>query len=157
MPGMGAVASTFIAGVELIRRGLGDPIGSLTQLGTIRLGKRTDNRTPKINEFVPLANLNDLVFGGWDIFEDNVYQAAQRARVLEEPLLERVKAPLEAIHPMKAVFDHDYVRRIDGPNKKAGANKRELAEALRADIREFKEKNGCSRLVMIWCGSTEVF
>jgi myo-inositol-1-phosphate synthase len=157
MPGMGAVASTFVAGVELIKRGLGDPIGSLTQLGTIRLGKRTDNRTPRINEFVPLADLNDLVFGGWDIFEDNVYEAAARARVLDQPLLDQVKEPLSTVKPMKAVFDHEYVRRIDGPNKKTGANKREFAEALRSDIREFKEKNGCSRLVMIWCGSTEVF
>ncbi len=157
IPGLGAVASTFIAGVELIKKGLGEPIGSLTQLGTIRLGKRTENRTPKINEFVPLATLQDLVFGGWDIFEDNVYEAAVRARVLEAPLLEKVKDQLSAIKPMKAVFDHDFVRRIDGPNKKSGANKMELAEALRADIREFREKNGCSRLVMIWCGSTEVF
>ncbi len=157
MPGLGAVASTFIAGVELVRRGLGEPIGSLTQLGTIRLGKRTDNRTPKINGFIPLANLNDLVFGGWDIFEDNVYEAAVRARVLETSLLEQVKEPLSGIRPMKAVFDQDYVRRISGPNTKTGANKRELAEALRADIREFKETHGCSRLVMIWCGSTEVF
>ena len=157
IPGLGAVASTFIAGVELVKQGLGEPIGSLTQLGTIRLGKRTDNRTPKINEFVPLATLNDLVFGGWDIFEDNVYEAAVRARVLEAPLLEKVKDQLSAIKPMKAVFDQDFVRRIDGPNKKTGASKMELAEALRADIREFQQKNGCSRLVMIWCGSTEVF
>src|SRR3954452_9716712 len=157
MPGLGAVASTFIAGVELIRRGLGEPIGSLTQLGTIRLGKRTANRTPKINEFVPLANLNDLVFGGWDIFEDNVYEAAQRARVLDTPLLEQVREPLSAIKPMKAVFDQEYVRRIHGPNTKTATNKMELAEALRADVREFKKQNECSRLVMIWCGSTEVF
>ena len=157
MPGLGAVASTFVAGVELIRRGLGEPIGSLTQLGTIRLGKRTANRTPKINEFVPLSNLNDLVFGGWDIFEDNVYEAAVRARVLDAPLLEQVREPLASIKPMKAVFDQEYVRRIHGPNTKPGANKMELAEALRADIRDFKEKHGCSRLVMIWCGSTEVF
>src|SRR3954447_6263181 len=135
IPGLGAVASTFNAGVELIKRGLGEPIGSLTQLGTIRLGKRTDNRTPKIDEFVPLAKLNDLVFGGWDIFEDNVYEAAVRARVLDSPLLEQVREPLSAIKPMKAVFDQEYVRRINGPNKKTGANKMELAEALRTDIR----------------------
>jgi myo-inositol-1-phosphate synthase len=157
MPGMGAVASTFVAGVELVRAGLGEPIGSLTQLGTIRLGKRTDDRTPRIKDFVPLADLNDLVFGGWDIFEDNVYEAAVRARVLEIPLLDQVKEPLAAIKPMKAVFDQAYVRRITGPNIKSGANKMQLAEELRADIRQFKEKHGCSRLVMIWCGSTEVF
>ncbi len=157
IPGLGAVASTFIAGVELVKRGLGQPIGSLTQLGTIRLGKRTDNRTPKIKEFVPLATLDDLVFGGWDIFEDNVYEAAVRARVLEIPLLEKVKEPLSAIKPMKAVFDNEFVRRIHGPNMKTGANKMELAEQLRQDIRDFKAKNNCSRLVMIWCGSTETF
>ncbi len=157
IPGLGAVASTFIAGVELIKRGLGQPIGSLTQLGTVRLGKRTDNRSPKIKEFVSLATLEDLVFGGWDIFEDNVYEAAVRARVLEAPLLEKVKEPLSAIKPMKAVFDNEFVRRIHGPNMKTGANKMELAEQLRQDIRNFKEENGCSRLVMIWCGSTETF
>jgi myo-inositol-1-phosphate synthase len=157
MPGMGAVASTFIAGVELIRKGLGEPIGSLTQLGTIRLGKRTENRTPKINELVPLANLDDLVFGGWDIFEDNVYEAAVRARVLDTPLLEQVEEPLSAIKPMSAVFDQNYVRRINGPNTKQSKSKRELVDALRSDIREFRQKHGCARLVMIWCGSTEVF
>ena len=157
IPGMGAVTSTFIAGVEAIKRGLGQPIGSLTQLGTIRLGKRTDNRVPKIKEFVPLATLESLVFGGWDIFEDNGFVAATKARVLDQPLLDQLKEPLSAIKPMKAVFDHNYVRRIDGPNKKIGANKMELAEALMADIEEFKKSNDCSRLVMIWCGSTESF
>jgi len=157
MPGMGAVASTFIAGVELIRKGLGEPIGSLTQLGTIRLGKRTENRTPKISELVPLAKLDDLVFGGWDIFEDNVYEAAVRARVLDAPLLEQAREPLSTIKPMSAVFDQNYVRRISGPNTKKGRNKRELADALRSDIRDFRQKHGCARLVMIWCGSTEVF
>jgi len=157
MPGMGAVASTFIAGVELIRKGLGAPIGSLTQLGTIRLGKRTENRTPKIDELVPLAKLDDLVFGGWDIFEDNVYEAAVRARVLDTPLLEQVREPISAIKPMSAVFDPNYVRRINGPNTKKASNKRELAEALRSDIREFRQEHGCARMVMIWCGSTEVF
>ena len=157
IPGMGAVTSTFIAGVEAIKRGLGQPIGSLTQLGTIRLGKRTDNRVPKIKEFVPLASLESLVFGGWDIFEDNGFVAATKARVLDQPLLDQLKEPLSAIKPMKAVFDHNYVRRIDGPNKKTGANKMELAEALMADIEEFKKSNDCSRLVMIWCGSTESF
>ncbi len=157
IPGMGAVTSTFIAGVEAIKKGLGEPIGSLTQLGTVRLGKRTDARTPRIKDFVPLAPLECLSFGTWDIFEDNGYEAATRARVLEAPLLEQLKGPLSAIQPMKAVFDHDYVRRIDGPNVKKGANKMELAEALMQDIRDFKARNSCSRLVMIWCGSTEVF
>lgn len=154
---MGAVTSTFIAGVEAVRRGLGAPIGSLTQLGTIRLGKRTENRTPKVKDFVPLAALDDLVFGGWDIYEDNAYEAATRARVLEQPLLEQLKEPLSAIRPMKAVFDHEYVKRITGPNVKEGGSKVELAEAVMQDIREFREKNGCARLVMIWCGSTETF
>ncbi|HMF76315.1 MAG TPA: inositol-3-phosphate synthase [Bryobacteraceae bacterium] len=157
IPGMGAVTSTFIAGVEAIKQGLGQPIGSLTQLGTIRLGKRTDGRTPKIKDFVPLASLECLEFGTWDIFEDDGYEAAVRARVLEAPILEKLKEPLSAIKPMKAVFDQNYVKRIHGPNVKAGANKMELAEALMDDITEFKRSHGCSRLVMIWCGSTEVF
>ena len=157
IPGMGAVATTFIAGVEAIRRGWGEPIGSLTQLGTIRLGKRTDNLTPKINEFVPLAKLDDLVFGGWDIYEDNAYEAATNARVLEQSLLDKLKEPLSAIKPMKAVFDHEYVKRIDGPNKKTGRNKMDLAEQLMADIVTFQKDNDCSRMVMIWCGSTETF
>ena len=157
IPGMGAVATTFIAGVEAIRRGLGVPVGSLTQLGTIRLGKRTDNRTPKIKDFVPLAPLECLSFGGWDIYEDNAYESAVNARVLDAALLEKLKDTLSAIKPMQAVFDHEYVKRIDGPNKKTGANKMQLAEALMEDIRQFKKTNGCSRLVMIWCGSTETF
>ena len=157
IPGMGAVTSTFIAGVEAVKKGLGEPIGSLTQLGTIRLGKRTEGRTPRIKDFVPLAPLECLSFGTWDIYEDNAYEAAVRAKVLESALLDQLKAPLSAIQPMKAVFDHDYVRKIDGPNVKKGGSKMELAEALMQDIREFKARNGCSRLVMIWCGSTEVF
>jgi myo-inositol-1-phosphate synthase len=157
IPGMGAVTTTFIAGVEAIKRGLGQPVGSLTQLGTIRLGKRTEGRTPPIKDFVPLAPLECLAFGGWDIFEDNAYEAATKARVLDQPLLDELKEPLSAIKPMKAVFDHNYVKRIDGPNVKAGKSKMELAEQLMEDIREFKRSNGCSRLVMIWCGSTEVF
>ncbi len=157
IPGMGAVTSTFIAGVEAIKKGLGQPIGSLTQLGTVRLGKRTDGRTPRIKDFVPLAPLESLCFGTWDIYEDNGYEAAARARVLEAPLLEQLKEPLAAIKPMKAVFDHEYVRRIDGPNKKSSASKMESAEALMADIQDFKKQNNCNRLVMIWCGSTEVF
>ena len=157
IPGMGAVTSTFIAGVEAIKKGLGEPIGSLTQLGTIRLGKRTEGRTPKIKEFVPLTPLECLSFGTWDIYEDNAYEAATRAKVLEAPLLEPLKEPLSAIKPMKAVFDHDYVRKIDGPNVKKTGSKMESAEALMQDIRDFKGNKSCSRLVMIWCGSTEVF
>jgi myo-inositol-1-phosphate synthase len=156
IPGIGAVSTTFMAGVEAVKRGLGVPVGSLTQLATIRLGKRTDGNTPRIKDFVPLAGLEDLVFGGWDIFEDNAYEAAANARVLEAPLLEKVREPLEAIRPMKAVFDHDYVRRIDGPNVKQGS-KMEKAEMLVDDIRNFQQSTGASRLVMIWCASTEVF
>jgi myo-inositol-1-phosphate synthase len=157
IPGMGAVATTFIAGVEAVKRGLGDPVGSLTQMGTIRLGKRTDGRTPKIKEFVPIAALEDLVFGGWDIYEDNAYQAATHARVLDQPLLDKLKDTLSTIKPMKAVFDHEYVKRIDGPNKKTGKDKMDLAEQLMADIANFKKDNDCARIVMIWCGSTETF
>ena len=157
IPGMGAVASTFIAGVEAVKQGLGQPVGSLTQLGTIRLGKRTEGQTPYIKDFVPLASLESLVFGGWDIFEDNMYEAAVKAAVLDRPLLDRLKEPLSAIKPMKAVFDHAYVKKIDGPNVKSAPTKWELAEALVEDIRNFKRRNGCTRLVMIWCGSTEVF
>ena len=156
IPGMGAVATTFIAGVEAVKRGLGQPVGSLTQLGTVRLGKRTDNRTPRIKEFVPLTPLECLTFGTWDIFEDNAYEAAVHADVLQRPMLDELKEPLSAIKPMKAVFDPEYVRRIHGPNVKAGGTKKDLAEAVMQDIRDFKQNNGCSRLVMIWCGSTEV-
>ncbi len=156
-PGIGAVTTTFIAGVEAIRRGLGQPIGSLTQLATIRLGKRTDNRTPMIKEFVPLAGLDDLVYGGWDIFEDNAYEAAVKAGVLDKTLLEQVKEPLSAVRPMKAVFDPEYVKRLDGPNVKKGGSKMDKAEALMADIEEFRRSTGVSRTVMVWCGSTEVF
>ena len=157
IPGIGAVSTTFIAGVEAVKRGLAEPVGSLTQLATIRLGKRTEGRTPRIKDFVPLASLNDLVFGGWDIYEDNAYQAALKARVLDEPLLEQVKEPLSAIKPMKAVFDREYVRRIDGPNVKQGGSKMDYAEMLMDDIRNFQKSTGASRMVMIWCGSTEVF
>jgi myo-inositol-1-phosphate synthase len=155
--GLGAVSTTFIAGVFAIRKQLAKPIGSLTQMGTIRLGKRTDNRTPLIKEFVPLAGLNDLVFGGWDIFEDNCYEAAKTAGVLDERLLEQIRPELEAIKPMKAVFDRQYVKRLDGPNVKKGKNKRDLADQVREDIRNFKQANGLDRLVVIWCGSTEIF
>ncbi|MGA7409745.1 MAG: inositol-3-phosphate synthase [Bryobacteraceae bacterium] len=157
IPGMGAVATTFIAGVEAVKRGLGHPIGSLTQLSTIRLGKRTDNNTPKIKDFVPLTPLECLTFGTWDIFEDNAYEAAVNAKVLEPALLEQLKEPLSAIKPMKAVFDKTYIKRIDGPNVKSAPTKMESAELLMQDIRDFKRNNNCSRLVMIWCGSTEVF
>jgi myo-inositol-1-phosphate synthase len=153
---MGAVTTTFIAGIEAVKRSKGQPVGSLTQLGTIRLGKRTDNRAPLIKDFVPLSPLECLTFGTWDIFEDDAFEAAVRASVLERSLLEELKDPLSAIKPMKAVFDHNYVRRIDGPNVKREGNKRDMAEALMQDIGDFKESNGCSRLVMIWCGSTEV-
>jgi len=157
IPGIGAVSTTFIAGVEAIKRGMAVPVGSLTQLATIRLGKRTDNRTPMIKDFVPLAGLEDLVFGGWDIYEDTAYEAAANARVLEAPQLEKLKEPLSAIKPMKAVFDQEYVKRINGPNVKEGGSKMDKAEMLMDDIRQFQESNGVARSVMIWCGSTEVF
>ncbi len=157
IPGIGAVTTTFIAGVEAVKRGMAVPVGSLTQLATIRLGKRTDNRTPMIKDFVPLAGLNDLVFGGWDIYEDSAYEAALNASVLERTLLESLKEPLSKIRPMKAVFDHEYVRRIDGPNVKQAGTKMDKAEMLMEDIEQFRKTNDCSRMVMIWCGSTEVF
>jgi myo-inositol-1-phosphate synthase len=157
LPGMGAVSSTFIAGVEAIKKGLAKPIGSMTQMGTIRLGKRTDGRIPAIKDFVPLASLNDIVFGGWDIFEDNVYQAGVKAGVLERNLLDQIKPSLESIRPWSAVFDKSYVRKLDGTHIKKGANKMELAEQLQADIKNFQKQNNLSRTVMVWCGSTEVF
>jgi myo-inositol-1-phosphate synthase len=157
IPGMGAVATTFVAGVEAVRKGIAEPIGSLTQMGTIRLGKRTEGNSPKITEFVPLSKLNDLVFTGWDIFEDNMYDAATNAGVLDYRLLDKIKPFLKGIKPMKAVFDHNYVKNIDGPNKKKGKNKMDLAEQLRDDIRRFKRSSKAERLVMIWCGSTEAF
>ena len=154
---MGAVSTTTIAGVLAIRRGLAAPIGSLTQMGTVRLGKRTDGRSPLIKNFVPLARLDDVVFGGWDIFEDNAYEAARTAGVLERELLDKIRPELEALRPMPAVFDRRYVKRLDGPNVKKGRNKKDLAEQLREDMRRFKSENNCDRLVMVWCGSTEVF
>ena len=155
VPGMGAVATTFIAGIEAVRKNVAKPIGSVTQMGTIRLGKRTDNRTPLIKDFVPLASLDDLVFTGWDIFEDNVYEAARTAQVLAKEQLDSIKPFLEGIKPLPAVFDQHYVKRLHGTNVKKGKNKRELAEQLRADITDFKKKS--ERQVMIWCGSTEIF
>ena len=155
--GLGAVSTTTIAGVSAIRRGLALPIGSLTQMGTIRLGKRTEGRVPRIKDFVPLADLNDIVFGGWDIFEEDCYAAARTAGVLEPVQLEQVRDELEAVRPMPAVFDRRYVKRLDGPNVKKGRNKRDLAEQVVADIRAFKQTHQCDRLVMVWCGSTEVY
>jgi myo-inositol-1-phosphate synthase len=155
--GLGAVSTTFIAGVLAVRKGLAKPIGSLTQMGTIRLGKRTENRSPKIQEIVPLAALDDIVFGGWDIFEANCYEAAKTAGVLESALLEQIRPELEAIKPWPAVFDQRYVKRLQGPNVKTGKNKKDLAEQLRADIRNFKAERGLDRMVMVWCGSTEVY
>src|SRR5271169_288413 len=157
IPGMGAVATTFVAGVEAVRKGISSPIGSVTQMGTIRLGKRTEGRSPMVKDFVPLADLNDLVFTGWDIFEDDMYAAAGKAGVLERSLLEQVKPFLSGIKPRKAVFDKNYVKKLDGPNVKKGKNKKELVEQVREDIREFKQSSGADRLAMIWCGSTETF
>lgn len=157
MPGMGAVATTFMAGVIAIRRGHGKPIGSLTQMGTIRLGKRTENRSPMIKDFVPLADLNDLVFGGWDIFEDNAYEAAMKSGVLERHDLEAVRDELEKVRPMPAVFDPEYVKKLNGSHVKQGRNKMELAEQVREDIRNFIKENQLSRAIMVWCGSTEVY
>jgi myo-inositol-1-phosphate synthase len=155
--GMGAVSTTTIAGVLAIRRGLAKPIGSLTQMGTVRLGKRTEGRSPLIKEFVPLSALDDVVFGGWDIFEDNSYEAAKTAGVLAPDLLDQIRPELEAIRPWPAVFDRQYVKRLDGPNVKKGRNKRELADRLREDIQRFKQQHGLDRLVMVWCGSTEIY
>ncbi len=155
IPGMGAVATTFIAGVEAVRQGIAKPIGSLTQMGTIRLGKRTDGRIPLIKDFVPLARLDDLTFTGWDIFDDNVFEAARTAQVLDRDQLQQIRPFLEGIRPMPAVFDQYYVKRLNGSNVKKGKNKRDLAEQLRADIQAFKKAT--DRQVMIWCGSTEIF
>ncbi|HVF29137.1 MAG TPA: inositol-3-phosphate synthase, partial [Pyrinomonadaceae bacterium] len=155
--GLGAVSTTFIAGVEAIKAGLADPIGSLTQMGTVRLGKRTDNRSPLIKDFVPLAELKNLVFGAWDIFPDSAYEAAMHAGVIEKELLTQLRAPLQRIKPMPAVFDQYYVKRLNGTNVKAGANKMELAEQIIEEIAEWKRRNKCARLVMIWAASTEIF
>ncbi|MBI4056575.1 MAG: inositol-3-phosphate synthase [Elusimicrobia bacterium] len=156
LPGMGAVTSTFIAGVELIKKELGFPVGSLTQLQRIRLGKRYENRNPLIREFVPLANLKDLVFGGWDIFPDSIYEAALKAGVLTEAQLKPVQKELSALHPWKAVFDSAFIKNIQGSHIKKAANKMALAEQIMQDIQSFKSSRGLNRLVMVWCGSTEV-
>jgi myo-inositol-1-phosphate synthase len=155
--GMGAVSTTFIAGTLLIRRGLAPAIGSLAEMGTVRLGKRNEGRSPLIKEFVQLAGLDDLVFGAWDIFEENGFEAATTAGVIEPALLEQIRPELEAITPWPAVFDQKYVKRLAGTNVKTGPTKLDLAEQLRDDIRRFKEKHSVERLVMIWCGSTEIF
>jgi myo-inositol-1-phosphate synthase len=157
LPGMGAVATTFIAGVQAIRRGLGKPIGSLTQLGHIRIGKRTDGNSPAIKDYVSLAKLDDIVFGGWDIFNDNAYQAAVRAGVLDTRLLDQLKPELEAIKPMTAVFEQAFVKKLNGPNVKKGTSKMDLANQVMDDIKTFKATNKCDRLVAVWCGSTEVY
>ncbi len=156
-PGMGAVSTTLMSGVELVRQGHSQPVGSLTQMGTIRLGRRTEARVPKIKEFVKLAELNDLVFGGWDVFPDSAYQAAAKAGVLDAKDLEKVQKFLKSIHPMKAAFDQNYVKKLSGTHVKKGKTKFDLAEQIREDIRNFKKKNKLDRLVMVWCGSTEIF
>ncbi len=155
--GLGAVSTTFIAGVEAIKKGLGKPVGSLTQMGTVRLGKRTEKRVPKIADFIPLARMNDLVFAAWDIFEDDAYAAATNSGVLEASLLQEVKAELEAIRPRKAVFDPRYVKRLHGTHLKEGKTKWDLAQQLVDEIQQFQKEKNVDRMVMIWCGSTEVF
>ncbi len=157
LPGMGAVATTFIAGTELVRRGMAQPVGSLTQMGTVRLGKRTEGRSPAIKQFVPLEKLENLVFGGWDIFPDDAYQTATKAGVLESRHLEPIRKFLQNVRPMKAAFNQEYVKKLEGKHVKKGKNKFDLAEQIKDDIATFKKKSGASRLVMVWCGSTEIF
>ncbi len=158
LPGMsGAVSTTFIAGVEAIKAGLGKPIGSLTQMGTIRIGKRTDKNSPLIKDFISLCDLDDLVFGGWDIFPDDCYEASLKSGVLEKTLLDELKGTLQETSPMKAVFSRKYVKNLNGKHLKRGSTKMDLAEQLIEDIKRFKKESGVDRLVMVWCGSTEVF
>jgi myo-inositol-1-phosphate synthase len=157
IPGLGAVATTFIAGVEAVRKGIATPVGSITQMGSIPLNRETGCESPKIKDFVPLADLDELVFGGWDIYEDNVYEAAMHAKVLEPGLLNVLRPELEALKPMKGVFDRNYVKNLDGAHTKSAASKYALAEAVMDDIIQFRDAHGCDRLVMIWCGSTEKF
>jgi len=157
LPGLGAVSTTFIAGVELAKKGIAKPIGSLTQMGTIRLGKRTDNRSPMIKDFVPLAGLEDIVFASWDIFTDSAYESAKHAGVLSNEHIDAVKEELHAVRPMTAVFSQDYVKRLDGPNVKKQKTKYDLAQALMDDIRGVIERTKADRAVMVWCASTEVF
>ncbi len=157
IPGLGAVATTLIAGVEAVRRGLAKPTGSLTQLGTVRLGKRTEKRVPLVKDLVPLASLDDVRFGAWDVFPDDAYESARHAAVLERDLVEELRPALQAVRPMSAVFSPEYVRRLDGPNVKRGKDKLALGEALREDIRRFVREHECARAVMVWCASTEVY
>ncbi|MEE8162133.1 MAG: inositol-3-phosphate synthase [Acidobacteriota bacterium] len=155
--GLGAVSTTFVAGVEAIKKGLGEPVGSLTQMGTVRLGKRTERKTPKILDFVPLASIDDLVFAAWDLFSDDAYTSAVKGGVLESGLLDQLKGELESVRPMKAIFDRRYVKRLDGTHVKKGGTKWELAEQLIEEIQQFEKNKSVSRMVMIWCGSTEIF
>ena len=157
LPGLGAVATTFVAGCMLARKGLGEPVGSLTQMGTIRLGKRTDNRAPKIKDFAPLAELDQLEFAGWDLFPDDAYEAASTAKVLEARHLDAIKDELSQLRPMKAVFYPEYVKRLHGTHLKTGKTKADMVEALREDIRNTIKEKGCSRAVAVWCGSTEIY
>ncbi|MEO8171905.1 MAG: inositol-3-phosphate synthase [Sediminibacterium sp.] len=157
LPGLGAVATTMIAGVFAVNKGVSQPIGALTQMGSIRLGKRTEDRYPLIKDFVPLAELNNIAFGGWDVYSDNVFEAAIKAKVLEPSLLHSIKPELEAIVPMKAVFDRSYIKNLDGDNIKQAATKYELARQVMNDILNFSDANGCSRVVIVWCGSTEKY
>lgn len=156
-PGMGAVASTLIAGVLATRKGLAKPIGSLTQMGKIRLGKRDENRSMLIKELVPLATLDDIVFGGWDIYFDNAYEAAMKARVVDRDLLASVKSEMEMIKPMSAVFDENFIKNIDGENRKRFKTKMDAANMLIADMRKFIKDNDCTRAVIVWCASTEAY
>jgi len=155
--GLGAVSTTFVAGVEAIKRGLALPVGSITQMGTIRLGKRTDENVPRIKDFVPLATLEDIVFGAWDIFSDNAFEAAMNAGVLQKDLINQVSEQLASLKPMAAVFEQNYVKRLHGENVKTGKNKMDLAEQLIEEIARFKSDNGCDRLVMVWAASTEIY
>jgi myo-inositol-1-phosphate synthase len=155
LPGLGAVATTTIAGILLARKGKALPVGSLTQMGTIRLGKRTDKRVPKISDFVPLASLDQLEFGAWDIFPDDAFEAAEHAKVLEPHHLQEVKEELSAIRPMSGVFYPGYVKRLHGTHVKQAASKAAMVELVRADIRAFRRDHKCDRLVAVWCGSTE--
>ncbi|MBC8385642.1 MAG: inositol-3-phosphate synthase, partial [Candidatus Cloacimonetes bacterium] len=157
IPGLGAIGTTFIAGLELIKKGYSKPIGSLTQMGTIRLGKRTDNRSPLLKDFLPLAKIEDLVISGWDIFEDSAYDSAKNAQVLSNEHIELVKDELKAVKPMKAVFDKKYVKKLDGTHIKQASTKLELAQMLMTDIKNFKKENELTDIIMVWCASTEIY
>ena len=155
--GLGAVATTYVAGVENVRRERAKAVGSLAEMSTIRLGKRTEHRSPRIRDFVPLAELSDLVFGAWDPIPDDAYESCKLCGVLDAEHVEPIADFLRTVRPMPAVFDQHYVKRLEGTNVKSGKTKRDLAESIRQDIRQFKKEHGCSRLVMVWCASTEVF